>query len=132
MTAKNNPKTPLTLSDAKAAPMLAALGSEVRLGLFRQLLRAGKDGISVTGLQRISGIPPSTLGHHVTALVSAGLVSQARAGRELICRAEYTDIRQLSAFLLTECCADAACEPSDRADDKADDKALVNSETVAA
>ena len=128
MTAKNNVKTTSMMSDSQAAPMLAALGSEVRLGLFRQLLRAGSDGISVTGLQRISGIPPSTLGHHVTALVSAGLVSQARQGRELICRAEYTDIRLLSAFLLTECCADATCKP----DDKADDKASVNGEMVVA
>ena len=101
------------LSDIDAAPMLAALGSEVRLGLFRQLLRAGNAGMSVTGLQRISGIPPSTLGHHITALVSTGLVSQERLGRELICRAEYADIRRLSAFLLTECCADAACNPID-------------------
>ena len=108
--------------------MLAALGSEVRLGLFRQLLRAGSEGVSVTGLQRISGIPPSTLGHHVAALVSAGLVTQARAGRELICRAEYTDIRLLSAFLLTECCADEACKP----DDKPDDKASVKSEMAVA
>ena len=140
MSTKISPKTEIILSDAKAAPMLAALGSEVRLGLFRQLLRAGSEGISVTGLQRISGIPPSTLGHHVTALVSAGLVSQAKAGRELICRAEYGDIRRLSAFLLTECCADAACEPGnkandkagDKAHDKADDAALANSDTVAA
>jgi ArsR family transcriptional regulator, arsenate/arsenite/antimonite-responsive transcriptional repressor len=99
------------MSDTQAAPMLAALGSEVRLGLFRHLMRAGSDGMSVTGLQRISSIPPSTLGHHVTALVSAGLVSQERQGRELICRAEYADIRLLSAFLLSECCADAACAP---------------------
>ena len=108
-------KNLLGLSDTDAAPMLAALGSEVRLGLFRQLLRAGNAGMSVTGLQRISGIPPSTLGHHITALVSAGLVSQERLGRELICRAEYADIRRLSAFLLTECCADAACNPTDNA-----------------
>jgi ArsR family transcriptional regulator, arsenate/arsenite/antimonite-responsive transcriptional repressor len=100
-----------TMSDIQAAPMLAALGSEVRLGLFRQLLRAGSEGLSVTGLQRMSGIPASTLGHHVTALVSAGLVSQERQGRELICRAEYADIRLLSAFLLSECCADAPCAP---------------------
>ena len=120
------------MSDTQAAPMLAALGSEVRLGLFRQLLRAGDEGISVTGLQRISGIPPSTLGHHVTALVAAGLVSQARAGRELICRAEYTDIRRLSAFLLTECCADAACKPDNKAGDKVDNQASVNGEMAAA
>ena len=115
MNSKNTSKATLTLSDAQAAPMLAALGSEVRLSLFRQLLRAGSDGISVTGLQRLSGIPPSTLGHHVAALVSVGLVSQVRLGRELISRAEYTDIRRLSEFLLTECCADAACTPGGKA-----------------
>jgi ArsR family transcriptional regulator, arsenate/arsenite/antimonite-responsive transcriptional repressor len=99
------------LSDAQAAPMLAALGSEVRLGLFRQLLRAGQEGLSVTGLQRMTGIAPSTLGHHLSALVSVGLVSQERQGRELICRSEYSDIRRLSAFLLSECCAGAS-EPA--------------------
>ena len=111
-----NMSTKTSLQDTQAAPMLAALGSEVRLGLFRQLLRAGSDGLSVTGLQRMTGIPPSTLGHHVTALVSAGLVSQERQGRELICRAEYADIRRLSAFLLSECCADAACETAPQRD----------------
>ena len=113
-------KTTSPMSDTQAAPMLAALGSEVRLGLFRQLLRAGSEGLSVTGLQRASGIPPSTLGHHVTALVASGLVSQERQGRELICRAEYADIRRLSAFLLSECCADEACVPVDPAASKRD------------
>ena len=92
--------------------MLAALGSEVRLELFRRLIRAGSEGLSVTGLQRSSGIPPSTLGHHIKALVATGLVSQVQFGRELICRAEYADIRRLSSFLLTECCADADCMPT--------------------
>ena len=118
MSTKKSRKAVSGMSDAQAAPMLAALGSEVRLGLFRKLMRAGSEGMSVTGLHRISGIPPSTLGHHVTALVSAGLVSQARQGRELICRAEYADIRLLSAFLLSECCADAACVPVDHAEKK--------------
>lgn len=105
---------PPALADAQAAPMLAALGSEVRLDLFRKLLRAGHEGLSVTGLQRMTGIPPSTLGHHVSALVAVGLVSQARQGRELICRAEYADIRRLSGFLLSECCVDAQCAPTTR------------------
>jgi len=111
MPAKNSTNT---LPDSQAAPMLAALGSEVRLGLYRQLLRAGHEGLSVTGLQRMTGIPPSTLGHHVSALVLVGLISQERQGRELICRAEYADIRRLSAFLLSECCVDASCAPTQR------------------
>jgi ArsR family transcriptional regulator, arsenate/arsenite/antimonite-responsive transcriptional repressor len=104
----NSKTTQRSLSDTQAAPMLAALGSEIRLNLFRHLLRAGQEGLSVTGLQRITGIAPSTLGHHLSALVQVGLVSQERQGRELICRSEYADIRRLSAFLLSECCMGAA------------------------
>ena len=40
-------------------------------------------------------------------LLSAPLGAQEKVGRELICRAEYSDIQRLSAFLLQECCADA-------------------------
>lgn len=87
--------------------MLAALGSPVRLKVYRLLLRAGMEGVSVSALQRSSGIPASTLNHHLSALVGAGLLSQERAGRELLCRAEYSDIQRLSAFLMQECCADA-------------------------
>lgn len=91
--------------------MLTALGSEVRLRLYRLLLRAGHEGLSVTAVQRATSIAPSTLGHHITALVSSGLISQERVGRELICRAEYREVRKLSAFLLQECCADEGCAP---------------------
>ena len=95
------------LSEDRAAAMLAALGSTVRLKVYRLLLRAGTHGVSVSSLQRASGIPPSTLNHHLAALLGAGLVAQERVGRELICRAEYSGIQRLSAFLLQECCADA-------------------------
>jgi len=101
------PKCQPALAEERAAAMLAALGSAVRLKVFRLLLRAGIEGISVSALQRSSNIPASTLNHHLAALVGAGLVAQERVGRELICRAEYSDIQRLSAFLLRECCADA-------------------------
>lgn len=87
--------------------MLAALGSPVRLRVFRLLLRAGDEGVSVSGLQRALEIPASTLNHHLAALIDVDLIVQQRVGRELLCRAEYADIRGLSAFLLQECCADA-------------------------
>ena len=107
------------LPDDQAASMLAALGSEVRLGLYRLLLRAGHDGLNVSAMQRATGIAPSTLGHHISALVGPGLVSQQRTGRELICRAEYADIRRLSAFLLAECCADEACSAASKDQEEA-------------
>ena len=104
---KSNKRCTPPLGDDKAAAMLAALGSAVRLRIFRMVLRAGGEGVSVSSLQRSLEIPASTLNHHLAALVGADLIAQQRVGRELLCRAEYADIRGLSAFLLQECCADA-------------------------
>jgi ArsR family transcriptional regulator, arsenate/arsenite/antimonite-responsive transcriptional repressor len=97
--------TATPLSDDRAALMLSALGSASRLRIYRILLRAGVLGLSLTGLQQASGMPLSTLNHHVQTLVGAGLIAQTRFGRELMCTAAFTDIRLLSAFLLQECCA---------------------------
>lgn len=93
--------------DTKAAAMLGALGSPARLTIYRALLRAGDAGLNVVSLQRAIGIPASTLAHHISTLAAAGVISQQRTGRELVCRAQYAEIRKLSAFLLQECCADA-------------------------
>jgi len=86
--------------------MLAALGSEIRLSVYKELLRAGPDGVNVSDLQRALGVPASTLAHHLSTLTDAGLVGQERRGRELICTARYEEIRKVSAYLMAECCAD--------------------------
>ena len=95
-----------TISKAEAARMLAALGSEIRLSVYKELLRAGPDGVNVSDLQRALGVPASTLAHHLSTLTDAGLVGQERRGRELICTARYEEIRKVSAYLMAECCAD--------------------------
>lgn len=95
------------IDESAAATMLSALGSPVRLRVFKALVRAGDEGTNVTALQRALGIPPSTLAHHLSMLVDAGLVGQERRGRELICTARYADMRRLSEYLVAECCAGA-------------------------
>lgn len=90
-----------------AASTFAALGSEQRLGVLRTLVRAGPEGLSIGELGHRSGVTGSTLTHHMKILAQAGLVTQARKGRSIICAAvAYDELRQLSDFLLRECCAD--------------------------
>lgn len=92
-----------------AATRFAALGSEQRLAVLRTLVRAGPDGLRIGELGVRSGITGSTLTHHMKILASAGLVTQARHGRSIICAAvAYDEVRGLSEFLLTDCCADQA------------------------
>ena len=49
-------------------------------------------------------MPGSTLSHHISRLMVAGLVSQERQGRVLMCRAEFDSLKQLIDFLNEECC----------------------------
>ena len=95
------------LNRADAAEAFAALGSEVRLAILRALVRAGEAGLTVGALQARLALPGSTLSHHLRALMQAGVLEQTREGRTLVCRARYDRIRELAAFLVSECCADA-------------------------
>ena len=49
-------------------------------------------------------IPASTLSHHISRLVWAGLVEQEREGRVLRCRPRFAALRALVDFLYQECC----------------------------
>ena len=95
---------------SRTASAFAALGSEQRLAVLRCLVRAGPEGLTIGDLGHRSGITGSTLTHHVKILAQAGLVSQTRKGRSIICAAAgYGELRALSDFLLSDCCADTAC-----------------------
>jgi len=88
-----------------AAKSLSALGHEARLSVFRLLVKAGDEGLNVGEIGRHLEIPPSTLAHHLSALVDAGLVHQGRRGREIRNFAHYDAVTALIAFLTDECCA---------------------------
>ena len=88
--------------------MLAALGNETRLRLFRQLVRAGDEGLNVGAIRDQLAIPASTLQHHLGALVHAGLIRQTRVGREIRSAVAYEAVNDLIQYLTEECCADAA------------------------
>lgn len=89
---------------ASISRALAALGHETRLGIYRLLVRAGRDGLNVGEIGAHLGMPPSTLAHHLGALVESGLVVQERKGREVVNRADYDAMQRTVSFLTEECC----------------------------
>lgn len=93
--------------ETRAALMLAALGNENRLRIYRLLVRAGHDGLNVGDVQESLGIPASTLSHHITALRHADLIGQHRKGRAIINSAKYDNMDELINYLTEECCVDA-------------------------
>ena len=87
---------------------LAALGHDARLSIFRLLVKAGDDGLRVGDIGEHLGLAPSTLAHHLSTLVDAGLVLQDRRGREVFNRVDYPAMNRVLDFLTSECCAGLA------------------------
>ena len=94
------------MNTTDAAQCMESLGNEIRLTLFRELVKAGGSGLSVGDLQKRLDMPGSTLTHHVQHLEKRGLITQTREGRVLRCRASFGAIQALMGFLMAECCAE--------------------------
>ena len=88
------------------AQRLEALGNVTRLEIYRWLVRAGEGGLAVGELHERTGVPRSTLSHHLHKLVGVGLVTQERRGTTLVCRAAFEVMHETMGFLVEECCAD--------------------------
>jgi len=107
-----------------ALACLGALAQEHRLNLFRLLVQAGDEGMSVGELAGVTGLAGATLTNHLHILRRAGMVSDERRGRVIQCRANYTQMNGLLGFLTENCCAGsasnecvpaAACKPTRKA-----------------
>ena len=94
----------VTMKHEDAANRLAELGNSTRLTIFRYLVKAGHEGISVGQIQKEFNIPGSTLSHHISRLVRVGLVQQERESRTLYCIPQYEALTELVDFLQAECC----------------------------
>jgi DNA-binding transcriptional ArsR family regulator len=97
------------MEEEQVVHALSALAHPVRLRVFRALIVAGPRGMTPGVMQEGLGIPGTTLSFHLKELASAGLVSQERASRNLVYRAEIGQMNGLMGYLTQNCCEGAAC-----------------------
>lgn len=97
------------MENATAAKILAELGHETRLAIFRYLVKVGNEGAPVGQIQEKLNVPGSTLSHHISRLVSVGLIHQVRESRTLYCVPQFGVLKELIDFLLAECCTEGHC-----------------------
>ncbi|HSV47197.1 MAG TPA: metalloregulator ArsR/SmtB family transcription factor [Ramlibacter sp.] len=88
---------------------LAALAQPVRLQVFRALVVAGPRGMTPGTMAQGLGISPSALSFHLKELTHAGLITQERASRNLVYRAEFARMNALLGYLTRNCCEGAEC-----------------------
>ena len=94
------------MNEEKLVKCLAQLGNITRLRIFRLLVRAGKEGLSVGKIQEKLVIPASTLSHHISKLLNLDLIKQERKGTVLNCFANYTLLDDVISELQDQCCLD--------------------------
>jgi len=94
-----------------AAELLAALGQESRLAIFRLLVEAGPEGIYASGIGEQLGMAPATLSFHLAHLHRVGLIQGQKEGRFIRYSTDYSTMDELIAYLTRNCCQGNACLP---------------------
>ena len=87
-----------------AITVMSALAQPTGLAVFSLLARAGEGGMIAGDLAEQTGTPANTMSAHLTILSQAGLAKSRRVGRNIFYSAVPGAIRQLTVFLIRDCC----------------------------
>lgn len=88
----------------EAIAALAALAQTTRLDAFRLLVAREPQGVPAGELARLMAVPQNTMSAHLAILVRAGLATGERRSRSIIYRANLARLREVTLFLLKDCC----------------------------
>ncbi len=105
-----------SISEPDAVKALAALAQAQRLRAFKALVVAGADGLTPGTLVEQLGCANSGLSFHLKELTHSGLVSCEARGRNLIYRADFSQMTALLTYLTAHCCQGAPCAVTDPQD----------------
>jgi ArsR family transcriptional regulator len=87
-----------------AVTALSALAQETRLSIYRLLVEAGPDGVSVGRIGDALGVPGATLSFHLKELARAGLVSSRQDRQFFYYAVDFARMAELMTFLTKNCC----------------------------
>ena len=96
-----------------ASELLAALGHESRLSIYRALVEAGPQGLHAGAIGERLGMQATTLSFHLAHLSRVGLAHRHQEGRFVIYAADFGVMSRLLAFLTANCCGGEPCAIGD-------------------
>ena len=88
-----------------ATLLFNSLGSDVRLHVFRLLVRQGPEGMVAGEIGAALEVPPANLSFHLKVLTQIQLITVTQEGRFQRYRANIPLMRDLVAYLTEECCS---------------------------
>ena len=89
----------------EAAKIFEALSHELRLEIYRLLVKNAPDGLVHGDIARLLDIQPNNLSFHLKAVVQSGLASVEREGRFMRYKADIPQMVEVVGFLTRECCS---------------------------
>lgn len=101
------------MESSDAITVFSALSQPTRLAVFRLLMEHEPAGLPAGEVAGALGVPQNTMSSHLAILVRAGLITAERDGRTILYRAELDRVREITGFLVTDCCGGRPelCEP---------------------
>ena len=101
------------MESIEAIAIFAALSQPTRLAVFRLLMQHEPDGLAAGDIARQLVVPQNTKSSHLAVLARAGLIAAERNGRSIAYRAELQRVREITTFLVRDCCDGRPdlCEP---------------------
>lgn len=97
------------MEENEVVQALAALAHPARLQVFRALVVVGQQGLTPGVMAEALAMPAATLSFHLKELGHAGLVTQERAGRNIVYRAAYERMNGVLGYLTAHCCQGEEC-----------------------
>jgi DNA-binding transcriptional ArsR family regulator len=89
----------------QATTIFEALSSDVRLSLFRLLVKHAPEGLVAGEIAKHLSVTNTNLSFHLKGLLYAGLISMEKEGRFLRYRANIPVMLDTIAYLTEECCS---------------------------
>ena len=101
------------MESAAAIEVFAALSQTTRMDTFRLLMSHEPEGLPAGEIARRLEVPQNTMSTHLAILARAGLIESERHSRLIIYRAVVDRVREITTFLVHDCCGGRPelCEP---------------------
>jgi len=101
------------MDNESALIALAALAQTTRLDTFRLLVSHEPNGLPAGDVAVALDVPQNTMSTHLAVLTRAGLTRSERQGRSITYRADLDCLRNLTMFLVRDCCGASPelCKP---------------------
>ena len=88
----------------QAIDVFTALSQATRLDAFRLIMAHEPEGLPAGAIARQLDIPQNTMSAHLAILTRAGLIGAERQGRSIVYRAVLERVREITNFLVQDCC----------------------------